>query len=174
MKMLQAQQSVSSRGCRAFIGARGGAARQRMQVYSMTDATGRLMKKPELKRPTETSRKLFDEQGPSDAQAATAAAAPAVAAPVAEPQPTTSSKTITVEYQRQRAKEMVKYFERLQLEEQIEKAQVFGWTAKNEIGNGRWVMFGLFVGMLTEYATGVDFIDQVKLMLTYLGIADVE
>lgn len=32
----------------------------------------------------------------------------------------------------------------------------------NEILNGRWVMFGLLVGMLTEYATGVDFIDQLK------------
>ena len=50
----------------------------------------------------------------------------------------------------------------------------FGWTAKNEISNGRWVMFGLLVGMLTEYATGVDFINQIKLMVTYLGIADLE
>jgi hypothetical protein len=39
---------------------------------------------------------------------------------------------------------------------------VFGWTQKNEIGNGRWTMFGLLVGMLTEYATGVDFPDQVS------------
>ncbi len=50
----------------------------------------------------------------------------------------------------------------------------FGWTAKNEISNGRWVMFGLLVGMLTEYATGVDFINQLRLMVTYLGIADLE
>jgi hypothetical protein len=49
-----------------------------------------------------------------------------------------------------------------------------GWTAKNEISNGRWVMFGLLVGMLTEFATGVDFINQLKLMVTYLGIADLE
>lgn len=35
-------------------------------------------------------------------------------------------------------------------------------------------MFGLLVGMLTEYATGVDFPDQIKLMLSYLGIVDVE
>jgi hypothetical protein len=32
--------------------------------------------------------------------------------------------------------------------------RVFGWTPANEIGNGRWVMFGVFVGLLTEYATG--------------------
>ncbi len=52
--------------------------------------------------------------------------------------------------------------------------RVLGWTPKNEINNGRWVMFGLLVGMLTEYATGVDFIDQLKLMVTYLGIVDLD
>ncbi len=35
-------------------------------------------------------------------------------------------------------------------------------------------MFGFGVGMLTEYATGVDFINQLKLMASYLGIADIE
>jgi hypothetical protein len=50
--------------------------------------------------------------------------------------------------------------------------RVFGWTLKNEINNGRWVMMGLAIGMLTEYATGVDFINQLKLMVSYLGIAD--
>ena len=52
--------------------------------------------------------------------------------------------------------------------------RVFGWTKKNEIGNGRWVMFGFAVGLLTEYATGVDFIDQLKMIVSFLGIADVE
>ena len=51
--------------------------------------------------------------------------------------------------------------------------RVFGWTPKNEITNGRWVMFGFGVGLLTEYATGVDFINQLKLMVSYLGIADI-
>lgn len=51
---------------------------------------------------------------------------------------------------------------------------MFGWTKKNEISNGRWVMFGFAVGLLTEYATGVDFINQLKLMVSYLGILDVE
>ncbi len=50
---------------------------------------------------------------------------------------------------------------------------MFGWTAKNEITNGRWVMMGIGIGLLTEYATGVDFPNQLKLMLSYLGIADV-
>ena len=35
-------------------------------------------------------------------------------------------------------------------------------------------MMGLAIGLLTEYATGVDFPNQLKLMLSYLGIADVE
>lgn len=52
--------------------------------------------------------------------------------------------------------------------------RVFGWTEANEIGNGRWVMFGVFVGLLTEYATGVDFPNQLRLMLSYLGIVDMD
>ena len=39
--------------------------------------------------------------------------------------------------------------------------------------NCRWVMFGVFVGLLTEYSTGVDFVNQLKLMVSYLGIADI-
>jgi hypothetical protein len=46
---------------------------------------------------------------------------------------------------------------------------VFGWTPSNEIGNGRWVMFGFFVGMMTEYATGVDFIHQLEQIVSYTG-----
>ena len=37
---------------------------------------------------------------------------------------------------------------------------------------GRWVMFGWMVGFLTEYATGVDFPQQLLLMASYLGLAD--
>lgn len=34
-------------------------------------------------------------------------------------------------------------------------------------------MFGLAVGMLTEYATGVNFANQIKLLISYMGIADI-
>jgi hypothetical protein len=51
---------------------------------------------------------------------------------------------------------------------------VFGWTKKNEINNGRWVMMGIGIGLMTEYATGVSFIDQLKLMASYLGIVDID
>ena len=80
---------------------------------------------------------------------------------------------VTVEYQRRKAKEMVKFFKQQQFEQAVEDSQVFGWTPKNEINNGRWTMFGLLVGMMTEYATGVDFIDQIKLTISVLGIADI-
>lgn len=52
--------------------------------------------------------------------------------------------------------------------------RTFGWTPKNEISNSRWVMFGWAVGLLTEYATGVDFPHQLALMVSYLGIVDIE
>lgn len=38
----------------------------------------------------------------------------------------------------------------------------------------RWAMFGFAVGMLTEYATGSDFVDQVKILLSNFGILDLE
>lgn len=68
---------------------------------------------------------------------------------------------------------MQQYFRTVKAQEEAVKSQVFGWTPKNEITNGRWVMFGFGVGLLTEYATGVDFINQLKLMVSYLGIADI-
>jgi hypothetical protein len=56
----------------------------------------------------------------------------------------------------------------------IPPCRVFGWTRANEINNGRWVMMGFAIGLLTEYATGVDFPHQLALMFSYLGIADVD
>ena len=80
----------------------------------------------------------------------------------------------TIEYQRTKAKEMVKYFKEQQYQQLVEDSTVFGFTKKNQINNGRWTMFGLLVGMMTEYATGVDFIDQIKLLVNVLGIADLD
>lgn len=56
---------------------------------------------------------------------------------------------------------------------QYDQLRLLGWTATNEITNGRWVMFGLLVGLLTEYATGVNFVDQIRITISNLGIADV-
>lgn len=156
--------------------------RQRnVAVRAMSDAQGKLMRKPDLKKPEAPAKKLFEEgqqqeqqqQAPEDA----ASPSPASAATAAPPQPAASleaAKGMTLELQRQRAKEMRAYFQDKKLQEEINKSKTFGWTKKNEITNGRWVMFGFGVGMLTEYATGVDFINQLKLMASYLGIADIE
>lgn len=78
---------------------------------------------------------------------------------------------VTVAWQRQQAKSLARYFEDLKLEK-ISQQPFFGWTKENEILNGRWVMFGIAVGLITEFATGVNFINQVGLMVSYLGIAD--
>ena len=50
---------------------------------------------------------------------------------------------------------------------------LFGQPISVAVLNCRWVMFGVFVGLLTEYSTGVDFVNQLKLMVSYLGIADI-
>ncbi|KAI3464695.1 hypothetical protein Pfo_021358 [Paulownia fortunei] len=80
---------------------------------------------------------------------------------------------ITLEFQRQKAKELQEYFKLKKLEE-ADQGPFFGFIGKNEISNGRWAMFGFAVGMLTEYATGSDFVDQVKILLSNFGIVDLE
>ncbi|KAK4374412.1 hypothetical protein RND71_005089 [Anisodus tanguticus] len=101
---------------------------------------------------------------------------------------------ITLKFQRQKAKELQGYFKQKKLEE-ANQGPFFGFIAKNEISNGsdgasnvdiqasrtepglllfRWAMFGFAVGMLTEYATGSDFVDQVKILLSNFGIVDLE
>merc|ERR1712185_292865 len=85
----------------------------------------------------------------------------------------TGDTNIRIDYQRQRAKELVNFFNDSKRGKDTQDAKPIGWTLKNEITNGRWVMMGLAIGMLTEYATGVDFIDQIKLTISYLGIADI-
>ncbi|KAF5444540.1 hypothetical protein F2P56_033664 [Juglans regia] len=80
---------------------------------------------------------------------------------------------ITLEFQRQKAKELQDYFKQKKLED-ADQGPFFGFIGKNEIANGRWAMFGFAVGMLTEYATGSDFVDQVKILLSNFGIVDLE
>ncbi|KAG2486159.1 hypothetical protein HYH03_015123 [Edaphochlamys debaryana] len=130
----------------------------RRGVRVLCAADNQLLKKPELKRTEGEKPKLFSN----------GAAAPGTT-PAGVP-----AGGVTIEYQRQRAKEVRQYFIDLKNEELRGKSQVFGWTPSNEINNGRWVMFGFFVGMLTEYATGVDFVNQIALMFSYLGIVDLD
>ncbi|KAJ6802033.1 light-harvesting complex-like protein OHP2, chloroplastic isoform X1 [Iris pallida] len=80
---------------------------------------------------------------------------------------------VTLEYQRRMAREMQDYFKKKKAEES-NQGPAFGFVAKNEISNGRWAMFGFAVGLLTEYATGSDFVQQVKILLSNFGIVDLE
>eukprot|EP00475_Leptophrys_vorax_P013059 TRINITY_DN19447_c0_g1_i1.p2 TRINITY_DN19447_c0_g1~~TRINITY_DN19447_c0_g1_i1.p2 ORF type:complete len:149 (-),score=5.32 TRINITY_DN19447_c0_g1_i1:168-614(-) len=103
--------------------------------------------------------------------------APASPAPPKPTAATASTSTpaaggVTIEFQRQAAKDMVAYFQDKKFEEEARESQILGWTSKNEIGNGRWAMFGLAIGLLTEYATGVSFPDQLFIILSNLGIVD--
>ncbi|XP_027365288.1 light-harvesting complex-like protein OHP2, chloroplastic [Abrus precatorius] len=80
---------------------------------------------------------------------------------------------VTLEFQRQKAKELQEYFKQKKLEE-ADQGPLFGFIGRNEINNGRWAMFGFAVGLLTEYATGSNFVDQVKILLSNFGIVDLE
>ena len=62
---------------------------------------------------------------------------------------------ITVEEQREVAKQLISYFKEQSLLQSVRSESLLGWTRANEISNGRWVMFGILVGLLTEYATYV-------------------
>ncbi|KAF5840648.1 hypothetical protein DUNSADRAFT_16021 [Dunaliella salina] len=124
------------------------------------------LKRPELKRPEPPPA----PPAPSAQASTEAPQKPMEIVPQAATGPNKAG--VTVEYQREQAKRMNKYFQGTILQRQITDTTVFGWTPKNEINNGRWVMFGWMVGLLTEYATGVDFPHQLALMASYLGIAD--
>ncbi|XP_073043757.1 light-harvesting complex-like protein OHP2, chloroplastic [Primulina eburnea] len=98
--------------------------------------------------------------------------------PSAPPKPVVAvdgvdKNVITLEFQRQKARELQEYFKQKKLEED-DQGPFFGFISKNEISNGRWAMFGFAVGMLTEYATGSDFVDQLKILLSNFGILDLE
>jgi hypothetical protein len=100
----------------------------------------KLAQKPELKRPERTEeaaapKKLF-ETAPTIAPQAPSTASQ----PIASTSSSSPPGVITIDYQRQRAKEMTKYFRELKAQEQVlQTGKVFGWTRNNEISNGRWV-----------------------------------
>eukprot|EP00816_Leptocylindrus_hargravesii_P003618 CAMPEP_0196814634 /NCGR_PEP_ID=MMETSP1362-20130617/44597_1 /TAXON_ID=163516 /ORGANISM="Leptocylindrus danicus, Strain CCMP1856" /LENGTH=160 /DNA_ID=CAMNT_0042191315 /DNA_START=77 /DNA_END=559 /DNA_ORIENTATION=- len=70
-----------------------------------------------------------------------------------------------------------------QLEEKWRKERVYqeyedkallGWTPQAEMYNGRFAMFFLVVGLLTEYWTGVTIPGQIEEMLRVGGFIDVD
>ncbi len=56
-----------------------------------------------------------------------------------------------------------------QIEIERESSRLFGWVPFAETLNGRFAMFFLAVGVLTEYWTGYTMPQQVELMLRTLG-----
>ncbi|KAG8044891.1 hypothetical protein GUJ93_ZPchr0008g12928 [Zizania palustris] len=109
-------------------------------------------------------------QPPTPVKPAAPSSSPPPQAPVGTP-PVAGS--VTLEYQRKVARDLQDYFKQKKLEE-VEQGPFFGFLGKNEIANGRWAMFGFAVGMLTEFATGSDFVQQMKILLSNFGIVDLD
>ncbi|KAF2291104.1 hypothetical protein GH714_020002 [Hevea brasiliensis] len=71
---------------------------------------------------------------------------PAVPPPKPAAQVAVGDKNVTtLEFQRQKAKELQDFFKQKKLEEK-DQGPFFGFLGKNEITNGRWAMFGFAVG----------------------------
>ncbi|GMI45835.1 hypothetical protein TrCOL_g4080 [Triparma columacea] len=57
-------------------------------------------------------------------------------------------------------------------DEEYDAARLLGWTKQAEMYNGRFAMFFLVVGLLTEYWTGVTFPGQIEEMLRVGGFIE--
>mmetsp|Transcript_9501 Transcript_9501/g.17875 ORF Transcript_9501/g.17875 Transcript_9501/m.17875 type:complete len:169 (+) Transcript_9501:232-738(+) len=60
-------------------------------------------------------------------------------------------------------------YRKIRLEKEYEDARILGWTSQAETFNGRFAMFFLAVGLLTEYWTGVTIPGQIEEMLRVGG-----
>jgi hypothetical protein len=60
-------------------------------------------------------------------------------------------------------------YRKIRLEKEYEEARILGWTSQAEMFNGRFAMFFLSVGLLTEYWTGVTIPGQIEEMLRVGG-----
>ena len=60
-------------------------------------------------------------------------------------------------------------FKQVRLQEDYDDARIIGWTGMAETYNGRFAMFFLTVGLLTEYWTGVTIPGQIEEMLRVGG-----
>jgi|ERR1711957_40540 len=65
-------------------------------------------------------------------------------------------------------------FKKVRLQQEYDDARIVGWTGQAETYNGRFAMFFLTVGLLTEYWTGVTFPGQVEEMLRVGGFIGVD
>ena len=55
-------------------------------------------------------------------------------------------------------------YKKVRLSQEYDKARILGWTGRAETFNGRFAMFFLVVGLLTEYWTGVTIPGQIEEM----------
>jgi len=55
------------------------------------------------------------------------------------------------------------------LGQEYDDARILGWTSQAEMYNGRYAMFFLVVGLLTEYWTGISIPGQIEEMLRVGG-----
>ena len=60
-------------------------------------------------------------------------------------------------------------YKKVRLQEEYDAARILGWTGRAEMFNGRFAMFFLVVGLLTEYWTGVTIPGQIEEMLRVGG-----
>mmetsp|Transcript_5622 Transcript_5622/g.7563 ORF Transcript_5622/g.7563 Transcript_5622/m.7563 type:complete len:168 (+) Transcript_5622:370-873(+) len=65
-------------------------------------------------------------------------------------------------------------FRKERVQSEYDAARLLGWTGQAETYNGRFAMFFLVVGLLTEYWTGVTIPGQVEEMLRVGGFIDVD
>jgi hypothetical protein len=60
-------------------------------------------------------------------------------------------------------------YRKVRLQEEYDAARILGWTGRAETFNGRFAMFFLVVGLLTEYWTGITIPGQIEEMLRVGG-----
>jgi len=60
-------------------------------------------------------------------------------------------------------------YKKVRLQQEYDDARILGWTGRAETFNGRFAMFFLSVGLLTEYWTGVTIPGQIEEMLRVGG-----
>ena len=108
---------------------------RRSGVRAQAQAGDKLVSRPEMKKPESSAVTAPPAQSASPSAPSSVPSSPATASG-----PLAPGAIVTIEYQRQRAKEMTKYFKELKTQEQIlQTGTVLGWTRPNEIANGRWV-----------------------------------
>mmetsp|Transcript_9267 Transcript_9267/g.13771 ORF Transcript_9267/g.13771 Transcript_9267/m.13771 type:complete len:168 (+) Transcript_9267:139-642(+) len=64
---------------------------------------------------------------------------------------------------------MEEKYRKVRLQKEYDDARILGWTGQAETFNGRFAMFFLVVGLLTEYWTGITIPGQIEEMLRVGG-----